>query len=61
MDNSTGADTLLKKNPRLIYASLVSAKHQQNQVMIFSFKGCQITSLNGPVEGEYKYRLLLLI
>lgn len=53
-----GADTLLKKNPRLIYASLTGFGKASTKpgydLLIQGLSG--ITSLNGPVEGEnYKY------
>jgi formyl-CoA transferase len=53
-----GAHTLLKKNPRLIYASLTgfgkSSKKPGYDLLIQGLSG--ITSLNGPAEGEnYKY------
>ena len=53
-----GADILLKKNPRLIYASLTGfgklSKKPGYDLLIQGLSG--ITSLNGPVGGEnYKY------
>ena len=58
-----GADTLLKKNPRLIYASLTGFGKASTKpgydLLIQGLSG--ITSLNGPVEGEITNILLLLL
>ena len=59
MDNlNMSADILLKKNPRLIYASLTGfGKHSKKPGYDLLIQGLSgISSLNGPVDGEnYKY------